>query len=345
MIERGRSVVGFLSDGKTALFSHDWGTLDFPVFHEPFPSLTARPRQNVTKLTHKTRKYINKKIQRAESALLRHLRTQYYPATAWADLRIAALRNEDIVLNAFILLMVIGFATTVTVFDFALLFLNTAYDISALTGIDMRILILVVGGVLVSLGGWVSAFLMNMMSIAILDGAHRKLKSTVRTTFRTALSMASAVTTAWFMLAVRSVLPALSAVIIGTLYLKFFYDTFTLPLLVWAVAAATMMTWSLVNFLRFSLAPYIVLFERAPIPQAFKRSNTLLKYRGKVFLLSVYISLVALLAAMYGAAYLIESIVAYDKYPVFAVMGVFGLSATNGMLVMLYRKRKLSRKH
>ena len=345
MIERGRSVVGLLSGGKTALLSHGWELLHFPVLQYPAMHVPARPKRSLDKLTHKTKRYIKSRTRKAESATVRYFRSQYYPTTAWADLRLASLRNEDIVVNALLLLFAIGFASTVTVFDFTLLFLNTAYDISALTGISMSLLVLVVGGVLASLVGWTSAFLMNMLSLAVIDGANRKVKVTIRSTSRKALSMASAVTTAWFVLLVRRALQPAFAVIGPALYLKFYSPEVSLPLVPASIAVASLMTWSIVNFLRFSLAPYIVLFEQAPIPVAFKRSNSMLKQRGKIFVGAVYACLVATLGIMYAISLLIDSLIGYNKYLVFAALALFGIIATNGVLVMLYRKRKLARKY
>lgn len=337
--------MGFLNGGKTALLGHGLETLHTPLFPYTLPQLTARPQRSLSRAQKKAGKYIRAHIRRARSYTVRYIRNQYYPTMAWSDMRMSALRNEDIVLNSLILMFIISFATAVTVFDFALLFLNTAYDISTLTGIDMGILLIIVGGVLASLGVWVASFLMNLMSIALMDGANRKLKCTVRSTSKHALSMTSAVSSAWFMLGLRCAIPVGMTALTGLLYLKYFLDVFTLPLMVWAIAVATMFTWSIVNFLRFSLAPYIVLFERLPIPQAFKKSSHLLYNRGKVFLLSTYLGLVSALAAMYGLAYMIDSLIGYNKYLTFAVMAVAGAVGTNGLLVMLYRKRKLARKY
>jgi hypothetical protein len=344
MIERGRSVVGLLSGGKTALFSHGWGTLHIPQLPYALPKLPARPKRKLMRAKAKAHKFTRAQIKKARTNTIRYYRSQYYPATAWTDLRIAALHNEDIVLNSVVILWVIGFACAATLFDFALLFLNTAYDISSLTGIDMKILLLIVGGVLASVGGWVTAFLLNMMSLAILDGANRKIKTTVRSTLRRAISMASTVTTTWLMIALRCAMPLLVTMIVGVVYISYFYGVFTLPLEVWSVAVASMMTWSIVNFLRYSLAPYIVLFERAPIGSALKKSSSMLKHRGKVFLLSIYTCLVAALGIMYVVSYSIDQLIGYDWYLIFAVLAVSGLIATNGVLVMLYRKRKLARK-
>lgn len=345
MIERGRSVVGLLSGGKTALMSHGWNLWHFPVPQYPILHVPTRPRRTFDKLVRKAKRHTKAQIRKAESSTLRYFRSQYYPTTAWSDLRLATLRNEDIVVNALILLFAIGFASTVTVFDFTLLFLNTAYDISALTGVSMSLLVLVVGGVLASLVGWTSAFLMNMMSLAVIDGANRKVKVTIRSTSRKALSMASAVTTAWFVLLVRTALPSSLAVISAVAYLKLYYPEITLPLVPASIFVASLMTWSLVNFIRFSLAPYIVLFEQAPIPVAFRRSSELLKHRGKIFLGTVYLSLMAALGIMYGIAMFIDNLIGYNQYLIFAAFAVFGIVVTNGVLVMLYRKRKLARRY
>lgn len=344
MIERGRSVVGFFSGGKTAILSHGWETVHLPLIPYTLPRYTARPKRQLKRAAIRAKRLTRSQMRKARVSILRYYRSQYYPTAAWADLRIAVLRNEDIVINSFIMMFILGFAVAVTAFDFSLLFLNTAYDISTLTGVDMGILLLIVGGVLTSLGLWVGSFLTNLMSLAIMDGANRKLKCTVRSTFRHALHMASAVSTAWFMIGVRCAMPILTAAIAGVIYLKYFYSAFSLPLPVWAVMTATMMTWSIINFLRYSLVPYIVLFEQAPIPYAFKKSKALLRNRGKVFLLSLYLCLAAALGTMYAFSFMIDSIIGYNKYLIFSILAVAGLIGTNGVLVMLYRKRKLARR-
>lgn len=336
--------MGLLSGGKSALFSHGWGTLHIPQLPYALPKLPARPKRKLMRAKAKAQKIVRANIKKTQSGTVRYFRSQYYPATAWADLRIAALHNEDIVLNSVVLLWVIGFACAATIFDFALLFLNTAYDISSLTGIDMKILLIVVSGVLASIGGWVAAFLLNMMSFAILDGANRKVKTTARSTLRKAMSRASAVTTAWLMVAVRCALPLLATVIGGVVYLSYFYSALTLPLEIWAIAVAAMMTWSIMNFLRYSLTPYIVLFEQAPVASALKKSRSMLRQRGRVFLLGTYLCLAAALGLMYAISYGIDQLIGYNWYLIFSVLAVSGLVATNGILVMLYRKRKLARK-
>jgi hypothetical protein len=224
-----------------------------------------------------------------------------------------------------------------------LLFLNTAYDISNLTGVDMSILLLIVGAVLATIGAWVAAFLSNVLSLAVMDGANRKVKCTTRSTVGTALARSSAVASTWLIIAFRCILPIAAVVIGGAIYLSYFYNVFSLPLGVWSVIVASLLTWSIFNFLRHSLAPFIVLFERMPIPLALKKSSSLLKYRGKVFLLSIYLCLVAALALQFGIAYLIDSVIGYNKYLIFSVLAVASIIATNGVLVMLYRKRKLAR--
>jgi len=114
-------------------------------------------------------------------------------------MRIAAARNEDTFITALMLLVVLTFSITTTGFQFLLTFLGTATAVADLTHVNGSLLLLVSFAIPAILGGGVAAFLVNVFSITLMDGATRKINQSVRLTIRRGLRAASRTANAWLL--------------------------------------------------------------------------------------------------------------------------------------------------
>jgi len=198
--------------------------------------------------------------------------------------------------------------------------------------------------VLLVLCAWLAAFLLNMLSLAVMDGANRKVKRSIRATTRQGLRYSTRVANAWFVLGAIIAMPLLAASALGYLYIDLFGSSAVKPeaFLPYVIAAAA--AWVLFALLHYSLIPQVALFEpKLPLKQVITRSRHLVRRRGRLFLLAGYGLLGVVLTAGYQLSELIEKFFGLENV-LSLFMGTFvTVIFANCILVIFYRKRKLAR--
>lgn len=311
-----------------------------------FPHLPGR--QLLRRLAHarkQARRIIKSQIRQAGRKSKAIIQRQYFITQAYGDAQKAIRHNEDIYLASVMAVFGVCFSAAMVAFELFMLFLQTAYDLSALTGISMPALTVIALSVLTILGGWVASFLLNTLSLTIMDGANRKVHRSVRGTFRAALRQASHVAGAWIML---------GAVVLGPLaYAMFAIGMYAslhgisledvLRLLPYGVTAA--LSWVIFMLMQYSLVPWVALFEPGTrLRDTFARSRKLLSRRGHLFVLFGHMIITTALIGFYELAGIINSVLGIGKEPLFATGAIALAILANGMIVSLYRKRKLARK-
>lgn len=310
------------------------------------PRLTTWALKRTLKITKsKIQKTVKARLKKAQRVSLAFLRRQYFLTSATGDLRRAAGRNEDIVIASIIMVLVLGLGFAATVLQFVFLSLQTAYEIAAMTGVNMVLLMAIVGGVLLVLCAWLGAFLLNMLSLAVMDGANRKVKRSIRATTRQGLRYSTRVANAWFVLGAIIAVPLLAASALGYLYMDLFGSLAIKPeaFLPYVIAAAA--AWVSFALLHYSLVPQVALFEpNLPLKQVITRSRHLVRRRGRLFLLAGYGLLGGFLFASYQLSEWIEKLFGLENILPFFMCTFITVIFANSILVMLYRKRKLARK-
>ena len=305
--------------------------------------ISKRVIQRARLMTQKIAGFSLKKTRRS---LVMSLRSQYYPATAAKDLKLASQLNEDILLGSLVLALVVGYAFIATASQAIYLFVRTAYDIADLTGTNMLILMLVVSGIMFTLGGWVNAFLTNMQSYALMEGVNRKQNRSLRLTVRKSLRHASRVAYAWLLLATVVFGPLFGASVVGAAYIRLasVSANSVISVLPWIVAVS--LAWIIGASINYSLAPYVALFEpKLELGQTLKRSRQLLGRKGRFSLLLGFIALSVIFAVTYVICSLLEMFLKIDKWLTFFIASYLITLWANGIMVMLYRKRKLAKKY
>lgn len=289
---------------------------------------------------------LRRRLRTTKRKLLQTYRRQYFLTSAFRDLRSAVARNEDIFIASIIIAAVVGYSFATTATDLLLLFFKTAFDATNAIGIGMLPLSITALGTMAVLCIWVLAFMLNTLSLAIMDGANGKLHRSLRRTVRNGLRSAGRVSSTWFMLSLRALIPIAAVGIMSIVYIAAAGMSLEEAIALAPIAGTAAGLGVLYTLLQYSLAPYVALFEQElTVGQTFRRSRQLIKRRGRLFLLSLYVATAAVLAGIYGLALLLESVLGLDKL-VLGMLGTFaaGLSL-NCMLTTLYRKRKLARKH
>jgi|GEM_PF-1424327 len=285
-------------------------------------------------------------VRRARSKTLAYARSQYYPTTAYADMHRAVARNEDIFITALVLLIVLTFAITTTGFQFLLAFLGTATAVADLTHVNGGLLLLVTFAVPAVLCSWVAAFLINMYSITLMDGATRKINQSVRITVRRSLRAASRTANAWFLLITLLAAAPLALLVASSIYMNVAtVSKATLMALVpYAVAASAL--WVVYVLAHFSLVPSVALFESdLALTKVLGRSRQLVKRRGRVFSIVIYLLAASAITAVYLFANVVQSVLRIDKAALLSIGSLAAILGAHGLMVMLYRKRKLARKN
>lgn len=311
------------------------------------PKLTQRSVKRKLKFAKaKAQRIAKAKMRKAKSVSIAYYRRQYYLTTARRDLQRAVTLNEDIFIATSMIAVLIGYCFATRATDFLLLFFQTAYNTANISGISMFVLSLAAFGSLTVLLGWILAFMLNIQSIALMDGIVGKQRRSIRKTLRLGLFHASRVASVWALLAALVVVPLIALAIAAYTYIS----VASLPLkevislapefgVISALAVLGVL-------LHYSLAPYVALFEtELPLTQTLKRSRQLVRRRGRIFLFATYLAFVAAAAGIYLIAAGIEHLIGLPKLITGALGGLGLLMSLNGILVVLYRKRKLARKN
>jgi len=312
------------------------------------PKLRSRSLQRKFSMArHKAGKTLKTKIRHTKRQIIATYRRQYFLTNAGRDFRMAASKNEDIFITSLIIAAVIGYSFAVTATDLLLLFFQTALEGTSKLGLGMLPLSIAALGTLSVLGIWVLAFMLNAISIALMEGATGKRYRSVRATLRNALRHAGRVSTVWVLIALRLAVPIL-LVAVGSLLSIAAAGVNDLEQALQYVpyAGGFAALGALYVLVRCSLAPYVMLFEQPnSYHTAFRRSRQLVRRRGRIFLCATYLSIAASAAGLYGFAVLLENILGINKLVPCMLGGLAITVLLNGTLVVLYRKRKLARKH
>lgn len=289
---------------------------------------------------------LKKASRRARSKTLAFARSQYYPTSAYADARLAITRNEDIFITTLVILVVLTFSLTTTALQFLLTFLGTATALADLTGVSGSLLLLVTFAIPGLLCSWVAACLINMFSIAIMDGATRKINRSLRLTIKRGLRTASRTANAWFMLVTMLAAGPGLILIVSSIIMQTTNLSKADALAIVPYVAAACVAWIIYVLAQYSLVPSVALFEPdLPLVQVFGRSRRLVKRRGRIFSLTIYLMAALAIVVIYLFASLVQSSLHIDKAALVSVGSMAAILGVHGLMVMLYRKRKLARKN
>jgi hypothetical protein len=311
------------------------------------PRHTGRSMQRRIKLA-RTQAYrvVRRRTKKAIRSLVRWQRSQYYLATAVRDVRKHAARNEDIVLGSMIIALIVIFAFANTIARVVLQSFLTMSYLNDETGLSVVLLVLLFGGVLTTLGAWLAAWMSNMLSIAVMDGANRKRNKSLRSTMRGALRLASRTATSWFLLLAVVTGPMMAVGLLSLLYVTIFFEhTLTYMLSAVSFAGCFSVLWALYAFTTFGLMPQVALFDRdSTLIGAFARSRSLVLSRGRPFLLALYLAFAGFIATAYGVAMALRNVFGSASDVVLYGGVLVAVLGINLILTTLYRKRKLARK-
>lgn len=288
---------------------------------------------------------LKKAAKKSRTRTAAYFRNQYYLTTATRDLKTAAARNEDIVIASLIVTAGLLFSYMKMAGEAMLLFFQTAYELSELTGMNMLVLGVVVLAIFSVIAGWLSAFLLNIISISIMDGATRKQYKSVRATIRKGLRYASRVTGAWIVYLATLMIPLITLAAPSILYVIAAPNPLIaleklVPFLTVASISSTILL-----IMNYGMMPYVALFEPLPpLSQTLETSRQLVKTRGRLFILGIYGFFFAAMTTAYGVAYVLQNMLQIPKGITFIVLAGMVILYTHSLMVMLYRKRKLARK-
>lgn len=306
-----------------------------PSFKRKLQDATKRTRRIVLNRTRLFKRYVNQTAKK-----------HYFLSTAFRDLRGAAKQNEDVVIAAASLTMLLTYGCTVLAANFILELSKTTYALSDASGFNMGLLIIlamVIVGVFVAL---IAATATNFMSIAIMDGANRKIYRSIRSTLVRSLSAASRITCAWFLLGIVYLARLLAILIPLIVYLKFLTGIMVFSNeVVIAAAAIISLLWLATGVLRFSLVPYVALFEpQYLLNESFSRSRQLVNKQAALFMVTGFGLLIAYTIGLFRLCVYLKQWLGIGTNLLFAIGLLAALMLANGAMVMLYRKRKMARR-
>ncbi|MGI9027224.1 MAG: hypothetical protein ACR2FM_00035 [Candidatus Saccharimonadales bacterium] len=243
-------------------------------------------------------------------------------------------------------IIVLTVAAAATAGEILLSLSMTTVSLADMTGMSALGLMLLASVATAVLYGWFFAFLMNLLSVSVMEGATRKSIRSVRLTYKKSLHQASRIASSWFMILALIVVPLLVAVVITYLSIGLFQLNLIQLLTVLQYETIAAIIWLIYVLLQYSLVPCALLFEsNQTLTSAFGRSRQLVNRKGRLFVLAAYVSLMVILLGVYSAAALIEQAVSLEKWLTFSLAALLTVLFFNGSMVMLYRKRRLARVH
>lgn len=282
--------------------------------------------------------------RKARSRTNAYFRSQYYIGTAAVDLKVAAARNEDILLASLITTVSLFFSFMSMSGEAMLLFFMTGYDIAELSGVNMAVLMLVVCSIFGVIGAWLAALLLSMQSLSVMDGANRKRNRSFRSTARKSLQYASRVASAWTALLVVVALPLIILAINSFFLLESARDPVVAIEAIFPYVATAGIASTVLLLINYGLVPYVALFEpQIPLHRALDRSHKLVKRRGRIFILAIYGLLTAAVAAAYGVSNLLNQYLKIPTAVSFFILSGLVIMYINCIMVIFYRKRKQAR--
>jgi hypothetical protein len=220
-----------------------------------------------------------------------------------------------------------------------------SYAVAEVLDISMLVLSVITLAVLASSLAWLAAFSMNSMSVAIMHGLTGKKIRSLRATMRQGLRFTTRTALAWMLVAGVIFMPPAAALMLGIAFLKFGVTDLLDSLTAAPYVVIAGVAWVLYCLMNYSLVPYVALFEpHLSFSRAFKRSQQLVTRRGRLFLLSLYMALLALLAGITGMSFVLENQFNLDQSLTINFGAALAFMATNAIMVVFYRKRRLARR-
>jgi len=270
-------------------------------------------------------------------------RRQYFLSDAARDVRVSASRNEDIFLGSLMAVVLLSYAFVATASQVMYFSFQSITAVSDATGISLTELTLLCFGVLGTTTAWFLGFIINMLSLTLLDGANRKRNVSLKHTMREALRLSPAFTVMWF-----SVLTIAAAAFI-TIALPFAvyglgHYKHALPSIGFDAAALTALLVVGYQLSSIVLAPTIVLTEpKVAVLAALQTSRRLLPLRGRLFVMALGAIVGTALAASWELSLATQHAFGYQGDILFYLLAVVEVIAANLVLTVLYRKRRQAR--
>lgn len=304
-------------------------------------------KRKIRRTKHQIAKFAKAKLRKIRSRFFTWYRRQYFLSSAYRDTKLAIARNEDIFITILIIAAVIGYSYASISAELVYMFFLTAYTVSESSGFSMLLMSIFTASAISVIAAWLAAFILNSMAIAIMHGANQKRIRSVRKTVREGLRLTTKTTLAWTLVLASVARPLVMLGIVSLVSLKI---ALLSDVVVWfgimAIALLTGLGFAIRNLLRYSLVPYVSIFEPdQKFSESFARSSQLVEVKGKLFLLSIYIIGGIFLSCAFGLTWLLQQKVGLNQGIIFGFLTVVTLMVANGLLVMFYRKRKLARVH
>jgi hypothetical protein len=270
---------------------------------------------------------------------------QYFLTRAYADVRKGVRANEDIFIGLIIVSVALGYAYAAVTSELLYVFFEAAYAVAEALDISMLTLSMITLAVLGTSLAWIAAFSLTSLSTAVMHGLTGKKNRSLRATMRHGLRYTTRTTFAWFLVATIIATPLVLAGALGMSLLKFGSADILTALTVAPYLVIAGVTWIVYCLMQYILVPYIAIFEpQLSFSQVFARSHELVRRKGRIFLLTLHMLLLAVLAGIIGASYFLESQFRIDQSLTINFGATLAFMAMNAMMVVFYRKRRLARK-
>lgn len=321
-------------------------TVEKTMSLQPLDALwTEQPLQTLRKKLLRQQLLLKRSVKRSTRRTVASLRRQYYLTDAFGDSRRAFAQNEDIALAALIIISFLSFSAVSTFANAVYILILAGSVISDVTGINLAVLVIIALGISGVAIAWISAFLQNLLSVALMEGATRKRNRSLRQSLRKALRYASRTAAAWIALLGAAFIPAAVILPVTFLILHFAHIKIAAGLPYLLGAGFLGLAWAVWVLANFSLLPYTHLFDT---PKSWRdaatRSQRLVQNKGRLFVLGGHLVFLAALAALYCVALGIQKLTHFNSSIMFLMLNTITMTVANAILTMFYRKRKLARK-
>lgn len=318
------------------------------IISELFPSDTGRNipelRGKLEKRLAKSLKFVKAKIKRARRLSLVYVKKQYSVSLAIRDVRSAAQQNEDILIAATATVGLLAYGITVMAARFLLNVFTLTYAFSEAMNVDMLLVTVVIGGVILASSLLLTAFCMNFVSYALMDGANRKVHKSIRSTVRKSMRSANRVVLAWLLYGLMILSPAFAMGILTVMYYKWATGPYVFSPVLLTIIVAMWAISTLAIMITYSLVPAVALFEpNLLLFETLGRSRYLTKKCSRPFLVSALLGLVIYSTGLYALCQYLSQFIGRVSNLLFAIGMLVSIIALNSVLTMLYRKRKLAR--
>lgn len=215
----------------------------------------------------------------------------------------------------------------------------TIINLDSQSGRTIFITLTIIGYVL--LNSVLQALLLAVPSLALYDGAEER-KSRFGTLFKTGIKRMWRVAVASALLWLVAVVPILIAIVLSFIFVfSAGSSSSTISLFLTPILSIVSVVVMIILLLRFSLAPYVALFEpEIPIRKTLSRSKQLLLKGGQWFLLKGVFLILGLLLILSASTGLSAEELKNTSNIIVNVVAFLISIIANGVVVMLYRNRR-----